>query len=91
MTISNLLQARCLIFAIYLAMRPVGRRVGQVVSDGPEAFEPLSVVLKAFGRTFKGFYKAFERPLKACKIPFNSLLRTRMRRKGEMRGAREGL
>ena len=48
MTISNLLQARCLIFAIYLAMRPVGRRVGQVVSDGPEVFEPLSVVLKVF-------------------------------------------
>ena len=59
MTISNLLQARCLIFAIYLAMRSVSRRVGQVVSDGPEVFEPLSVVLKAFERTFKGSYKAF--------------------------------
>ena len=83
-----------MIFAIYLAMRPVGRRVGQVVSDGPEAFEPFSVVLKAFERTFKGFYKVFDhflRRLKACKIPFNSLLRPRMRRKGEMRRAREGL
>ena len=59
MTISNLLQAWCLIFAIYLAMRPVGRRVGQVVSDVPEVFEPLSVVLKAFERTSRGFYKAF--------------------------------
>ena len=59
MTMPNLLQARCFIVAIYLAMRPVGRRVGQVVSDGPEVFEPLSVVLKAFERTFRGFYKAF--------------------------------
>ena len=65
MTISNLLQARCLIFAIYLAMRPVGRRVGQVVSDGPEVFEPLSVVLKAFERTFNSFYKVFGHFLKA--------------------------
>ena len=48
-----------MIFAIYLAMRPVGRRVGQVVSDGPEVFEPLSVVLNAFERTFRGFYKVF--------------------------------